>query len=508
MSVLTVQVLAERSDLNLSVVAGAGTSAMNRVLTWVVISELPDPSAYVDGGELVLTTGSRIPAGAEARKQYIDRLVAAGAAALAFRTSSFYETVPEELITAAERAGLPVLSVPVETRFGVISRFVAERISDEKQKDLEFAVTAQRDLIRASMSPYAARAIVERLSKATRGWVLLLDHEGRLRAGVPAARMHLARIRIDLPRLHEPGTSSSLTMTVAGESVVLFPLTVRERIRGYLAVGRSTQFNQAEQSVLATAVSLLCADLHSAWGVLGSQRQQRRAVFKAAIEGNAELASSIAQSLDTDFPEGDLRVAVLGVPSGYEIELLEHAENDQGLRSLCALVAEWERGRVVVVMPPAEGDIRTLEALLRRIPHAHGAVSDPTPPHELPEAWEQVRSVFGSASGAAGQLALASDVVTAGLLRHLNNAEARGWAKALLAPLTEKNRNSKIDLRHTLRTFLANNGQSDASASVLGIHRHTLRHRMAKVAEALGRETDDPTTRAELWIALQLDDQL
>ncbi|SDW06054.1 purine catabolism regulatory protein [Saccharopolyspora shandongensis] len=508
MSTLTVQALVDRSDLNLTVVAGGDAPAMRKALTWALISELPDPSSYVDGGELVLTTGSRIPQGVEARKQYVDRLAAAGAVALGFGTTAYYSNVPADLVAAAGEAGLPLLSVPAETRFGAISRFVAARISDERQKEWQYAVAAQRDLTRASLSPYAARAMVERLAKATHSWVLLLDQDGGLRAGVPAARMHLARIRIDLPRLREQDNSSSLSMTVAGESVVLFPLTVRERIRGYLAVGRSTRFSLAEQSVLATAVSLLCADLHSAWGILDSRRRQRRAVFQTAVAGNAELASSIAEALDADFPAGNLRVALLGAPTGYETELLEHAENDHGLRSLCALVTEWERGRVVVVMPPAEGDIRTLESLLRRIPHARGAVSDPTSPHELPEAWKQVRAVFTSASGTAGKLALASDVVTAGVLQHLNNAEARGWAEALLAPLSDRARNSKIDLRHTLRTFLANNGQSDASASALGIHRHTLRHRMGKVAEVLGRDIDDPTTRAELWIALQLDDRL
>lgn len=508
MSALTIRTLVERADLQLSVLAGAGTPAMDETVTWALVSELADPSPYVDGGELVLTSGSRIPQRAVARTQYVQRLASAGAVALGFRRSSFHANVPEDLVAAAQEAGLPLLSVPATTHFGTISRVVADRISDERQKDLQFAIAAHQDLTRAWLSPYAARAIVERLAKATNSWTLLLDQDGAFRAGVAAGRMHLARIRIDLPRLREQGTASSLTMTVAGESVVLFPLTVREHIQGYLAIGRSTQFNKAEQTVLATAVSLLRADLHSAWGLLDSQRRQRRAVLTAAVEGSAELASSIAHVLGADFPEGDLRVALLGVPAEYESELLEHSENDHGLRSLCALVAEWEPGRVVVVMPPAEGDVRTFESLLRRVPHARGAISDPTPAPEFADAWKQVRSVFNSASGTAGELALASEVGTTGVLRHLDSSAARGWAQALLAPLSDRNRNAKIDLRHTLRTFLANNGQADASASALGIHRHTLRHRMGKVAEVLGREIDDPTTRAELWIALQLDDQL
>ncbi|SNR75618.1 purine catabolism regulatory protein [Haloechinothrix alba] len=504
---LTVRALVGRSDLKLSLVAGAAAPNVDESLSWALISELPDPSSYIDGGELVLTTGSRLSQSAE-RKRYVAWLVEAGAVALGFGLSEYYPNVPGELVETAEELRLPLLSVPVETGFGTISRLVAERISDERHKDLEYAVAAQRDLTRASLSPYAARAIVDRLAKATHCWVLLLDHDGALRAGVPAGRRHLARIRVDLPRLWEQANPASLSMTVAGESVVLLPLVVRERTQGFLAVGRSTPLNHAEQSVLNTAVALLCADLQSAWGMLDSRRRHRRAVFEVAIEGRTELATSIGRTLDTVLPDGDLRVAVLGAPSGHEPELLEHAESDQALRSLCALVAEWEPGRVAVLMPPAEGDVRTLESLLRAVPHARGAVSDPTPPEELPEAWRQVRSVFNSAPGGFGKLALASDVATAGLLRYIDREQARGWAQTLLAPLTEKSRSSKVDLRHTLRTYLANNGQADASASALGIHRHTLRYRMGKVSEALGTDVGDPSTRAELWIALQLDDQL
>ncbi|QJY49365.1 PucR family transcriptional regulator [Pseudonocardia broussonetiae] len=504
---LTVRNLLDRAELQLRAIAGS-PAALRGELAWALISELPDPSPYIDGGDLVLTTGSRLSQGQAARRQYVGRLKDAGAVALGFGVSAFYPEVPDDLAAAAQEADLPLLYVPAATGFSVIGRLVSDYLSDERQKELTFAVSAQRDLSRASLSPYAARAIVERLAKAVQGWALLLDHDGALRAGVPAGRTHLARVRIDLPRLRERGGASSVSMSVAGESVVLLPLTVRSSIRGFLAVGRSTPLGRAEQAIVTTAVSLLCADLNTEWGLLDSQRRHRLAVFKVATEGDVALAASIAESLDTDFPEGDLRVAVLGVPTGHEVELLEHAESDHGLRSLCALVAEWEKGRVVVLMPPAEGDVRTLESLLRRIPLARGAVSDPVSARELPQAWVQVRSVFNSAPGSAGKLAFASDVATAGLMRHLHNDEARGWAEALLAPLRDKDRTSKIDLRLTLRTFLANNGQSDASASALGIHRHTLRYRMGKVAEALERDIDDPTTRAELWIALLLDDRL
>ncbi|MFD0889240.1 PucR family transcriptional regulator, partial [Streptosporangium algeriense] len=61
---------------------------------------------------------------------------------------------------------------------------------------------------------------------------------------------------------------------------------------------------------------------------------------------------------------------------------------------------------------------------------------------------------------------------------------------------------SRADLLESLRAYLACNGHWDAAAQRLGVHRHTLRYRMRRVAELLGRDLDDPGARAELWVAL------
>jgi purine catabolism regulator len=59
------------------------------------------------------------------------------------------------------------------------------------------------------------------------------------------------------------------------------------------------------------------------------------------------------------------------------------------------------------------------------------------------------------------------------------------------------------DLLGSLRTWLAHHGQLQPAAAELGVHRHTLRHRMARVEELLGRPLASPQTRMDLWFALQ-----
>ena len=59
------------------------------------------------------------------------------------------------------------------------------------------------------------------------------------------------------------------------------------------------------------------------------------------------------------------------------------------------------------------------------------------------------------------------------------------------------------DLVASLAAWLSRHGQWDAAAADLGVHRHTLRYRMRRVEEILGRSLDDPDVRMELWLALK-----
>ncbi len=76
-------------------------------------------------------------------------------------------------------------------------------------------------------------------------------------------------------------------------------------------------------------------------------------------------------------------------------------------------------------------------------------------------------------------------------------------AAALLDPLTRHDTAGRGSLVDSLRAWLEQHGPWDPAAVKLGVHRHTLRHRMGKVEQLLGRSLDSPTLHAELWLALQ-----
>ncbi|MFC7644334.1 PucR family transcriptional regulator ligand-binding domain-containing protein [Streptosporangium lutulentum] len=60
----------------------SGQDALDRPVRWVAVSELEDPTPFLEGGELVLTTGMRLDA--RNAGPYVDRLVGKEVTGLGF----------------------------------------------------------------------------------------------------------------------------------------------------------------------------------------------------------------------------------------------------------------------------------------------------------------------------------------------------------------------------------------------------------------------------------------
>ena len=78
----------------------------------------------------------------------------------------------------------------------------------------------------------------------------------------------------------------------------------------------------------------------------------------------------------------------------------------------------------------------------------------------------------------------------------------RDRAEARLAPLREHDDAHATALVDTVRTWLESDARIDETAQALGIHRHTVRARVAQAQRLLGVDLGSFPARAELWAAL------
>ena len=90
------------SDLDVRSVSGG--DELDAPVRWVHISELEDPTPFLSGGELLLTTGMPLT-DEKTQREYVARLARHGLAGLGLGTGFAHETMPAALVEAAAEHG-------------------------------------------------------------------------------------------------------------------------------------------------------------------------------------------------------------------------------------------------------------------------------------------------------------------------------------------------------------------------------------------------------------------
>lgn len=82
----------------------------------------------VDQRELGLVVrAGKLPRSASDQRTYVRRLASAGVTALGFGVGLSFETVPDQVVDAADELDLPLLEVPLPTPFIAVTKAVADR---------------------------------------------------------------------------------------------------------------------------------------------------------------------------------------------------------------------------------------------------------------------------------------------------------------------------------------------------------------------------------------------
>ena len=428
---------------------------------------------------------------------YVDRLVDAGVAALGIGIGLTHDVCPPGLVQAADAGGLPLLEVPGATAFIAIGKAVSALLGAEEYEGIHRAFEAQRDLTRAALAPDGASVVTARLARHIEGWVLVLDGSGRLLDAAPAgAEDDLSgwpgAHKAELAELRKRGLLASSSMADVAGSVSLHPLGARGRVRGFLAVGTTGPLDRNRQSVVAVAVSLLSIAMEQDGAAALGGQDVRAATLRLLLAGAGPDELPLGVLGWGWLATSSLRVLVSRGTPAQRADCLHRLD---GVAETLPLVVVDTGDEVVAV---GTDDPATLSRLLEEYAETPAGGSGPTNLAGLGRARTEAAQALAGAHGPGvhwyGQLA------ADGMLGALDLEAARGVADALLAPLEGR----KGDLLASLRAWLGRHGQWDTAAADLGVHRHTLRYRMRRVEELLGRSLDDADLRAELWLALRL----
>ncbi|GHI20891.1 PucR family transcriptional regulator [Streptomyces hydrogenans] len=450
-----------RRELGLRLLAGPDDVALH----WVHTSEMADPYPYLLGGELLLTAGVQLADPA----RYVERVVEAGAAALGFGVTPVYDTVPVELVEACVRHGLPLIEVPPRTPFTAVARALWRLMAEARLYELRRVTEAQQSLATAAARPAPVPAVLGALASRLGGRAVLYGADGTESAAagreLPA---EAARALADLAGVvgPRPGGPASASGEGGGLRLAAYALGGGDGLTLGVATERRDPGDHPVTGVAVVLLSLLTAP-HGAADVSARDGALTRLLLGAPA---AEAAAALS-------------------PGPWTVV---HARGGDGTPFAAASLAA-ELGTELVDAGP------TVRLLL-----APGAAATARPGWTLGVSAPAEAAGLPAADAQAARALRRAEATRTPLVRHRANglaglvdpAEAAAHARVLLAPLSEPQ-------AETLRTWLSLHGSWDRTAAALGVHRNTVRQRIARCALLLDRDLDDADVRMELWFALR-----
>lgn len=507
---------------DLPVIYDAGNSGTS--LRWVEPSELEDPTPYLLDGEFVLTAG--LPFLSEGNNdgdamadRYVQRLVGAGVAALGFGLEPYFDAVPERLVAACRKHGLTLVQIPSSIPFAALGLEFSQLLESGNARVFRQLADTNRQLMRAVLSARPEHELLSALAQRVPVWALLIGADGRVRARAaaaatagtkPSAGVELSLLQPMLKRLltgSGPRVETE-SFTAPGSSLAYgHPLrSAKDATLGALVLGTDKPLTAAQNTVVSSVVGLLelLVRQRTSGSLAPSQLATALLLHPESLAFGGTRQLNLLKDLLAQSVSGT-RSGALRVIQGVRAHESLPAAADGPVRELL----QWRRlfdTKMVELTEYGFAAITRLkvdDALLLEVEQLGWrlVVGEPAELAGLQAAYKRATSLRSRVQD-TGRSVRADDV-TWSVTGLLGRDAGTMLAARLLEPVLNQDAERRSSQLKVLKSWLGENGNWDATAKGLGLHRNSVRRQISALAELLEMDLGQAQTRAELWIALQ-----
>ncbi|WP_427172205.1 PucR family transcriptional regulator [Arthrobacter sp. 92] len=451
--------------------AGLAETTWHQDIHWVAVTEQEDPQLFLNGGELVLTTGMRLKTAPEQRR-FVRQVQRAGAVGIGFGVGLTHDAVPPALIAEANRWGLPVVEVPYETPFIAIGKLVADAQSADHYSKLERLIAGHQILARALLTGGGLAELLKHLGSMLRTDIVLTQFTAQLYnsvAGNPAP---------------------------TADSWASYPIPTGRRDACTLWVRQPFE----DSGIVGYAQNLISVELNN----MVKQRQAQRAlsgqVLEDVIHGTLDMSEASRRLAGIGINSTRKNVVLLAESAAHPKQLVSSSIPRPLEHGVSAVVG---KDLVVVVQDDGGGASALAKSLSDHLAEAgiHATVGIGgayTKPNGLRWSYFEARDAAGHGLpvNEPERLSLTS------LLLASEDVPLADMANESLNPLRNFDALHGAELMTTLESYLNNNGSVAAVAEALTLHRNTVRYRLAQITELTGYDPSQTQDRVQLWLAL------
>jgi purine catabolism regulator len=509
----------------------AGAAGLDARVRWAHVAEVADIAHLLKGGELVLTTGVALPDEEDLLAGYMDELAGVGVAGLVVELVRHWsDALPSALVRAADRHGVPLVTLSRETRYVTVTETVNGLIVDAQVAELRAAEQVHQTFTALTVSGAEPEAVLREVARMTGQPVVLetLAHEVLAydAAGTDAGELldgWANRSRtVQLGERTGYHAASGRLLTVVG---------ARGHDWGRLVVVCAEAPPHRHVVVAERAASALA--VHQLVGREGDslERQAHRAVITELLATPVPSAELAARSAALGVPLAGRRLVGVairprlsdnpGAPPALSNqpvlrELAEATSLAARRARIGALVAVLDDGgvRALLSLSPDASPDTVLERLATDVHHARSSapcviaagttVDEPRDAgRSLGEAAHVAVAALRSGSPPRGGVHHLADVRLRGLLQLLaGDDRVQAFAARELGPLLSRDDASGGRLVQALRHYCENGGNKSAAASAAHTSRTAYYQQLARIEQVLGVPLEDPESLLSLYVAL------
>lgn len=468
---------------------------LSQEISWCAPTEVMDPTPFLSPNVLLLTNGiGLIVEDDRTWSAYVERLVNAQVAAIAFGTGAAHRLVPPGLIRAAAEQELPLLEIPRVVPFLQVHRHVVNVLQAEF-----FAATTRSWELAETCAELAASGrglaeILGALADETGAELAIFDVSGAAIAGSPEG---------------STWTRTDLEGVAAGrrDGVVPLPMGGGE---SFHLVARGSSVEHPVATLLGPAASIIAVQLQTALNSASHKERELEQLLDMVPDWNGVALEEFSRTFSATGLDSAAETYVITAAAGHSN--LSHAWRLRLiLQELFAEVRLVVRSETLIafaqtpVLPDEGGDAVVVDVLFTRIrremPHQPLVLKGPC------GSVDEFRlSVFQASAlvATATKPTLAPELAIGALVASSVTRGARASAQKLLAPVIAYDREHAGHLLQTLRAYLAHDCQPSRACASLFIHRNTLGQRLAKLERLLKLRLNTLEGQATCLMALRI----
>ncbi|MEU0789896.1 PucR family transcriptional regulator ligand-binding domain-containing protein [Amycolatopsis sp. NPDC005961] len=503
----------------------AGSAGLDAPVRWAHVAEVADIAHLLRGSELVLTTGVALPDDGPSLARYVADLAGVGAAGLVIELVRHWsDKLPAALVEAAEKHGLPLVTLSRETRYVSVTEAVNGQIVDAQVAELRAAERVHETFTALTVAGAEPGVVLGEVARLTEQPVVLetLSHEV---LAYDAAGTDPAELLTGWPARSRVVQVGERTGYHPGSGWLVTVVGARGHDWGRLVVVCADPPPHRHRVVAERAASALAVHRLVAKDSDGLERQAHRAVLHELLASPAPTAELLARASALAVPLTGRQLVGLAVrprligsrPALSTPPVLRELAEATVLAArrakVSALVATDDLGvRALIALSPEANADTVLHRLATDVHEARGSApgvlavgTTVSSPAEAGRTLLEAGQVAAAALGAGAERVLhrLSDVRLRGLL-HLLSGDERVTAFAVreLGPLLQRDAASGSRLVQALRHYCEQGGNKSAAAAAAHTSRTAYYQQLARIEQVLGVRLEDPESMLSLYVAL------